>query len=389
MVGLVAGTTGVSTLWPVWSGDGLEVRQESPTPRTALIGVGRYDRVDGRLRRRDVTEVEVSGERTPVPLAGPRPDLLLLNDGDLAFAKVRFDDRSAGTLTGSLHTLDDELSRAVCWSALWDATRDAELPAGAFLDAVLAGAALESDPQQVRVLLGQAVTAAGRYTPPDRQGEALRRLADFCWTAAHSAAPGGDLQLVRSRAFVAAAADERIDGLLAGAAPAGLVLDTDLRWHIVRRLAALGRADTDRLDAELARDRTAAGERQHAAAVTAIPDAEVKQRAFASLTEQDELANDLVRAVADAFWQRGQEELCRPWVPRYFAALPALWAGRGPEVSRAVTQLLYPRLDEPEVLASTDEFLRQPDLPAGCRRLVLEQRDDLARAVRAASAGEG
>ncbi len=323
---------------------------------------------------------------TPVPLSGPRPSLLLLNDGDLAFVKIRFDERSAQTLVRHLHTIDDDLSRALCWGALWDSTRDAELPAWAYVEAVLAGAAVEDDPEQVQTLLSQATTAVTRYLPAGSRPEFRRRLADAWWASVEAAKPGGDLQLVYVKAALAVAADDRIDGLLGPRVPAGLVVDTELRWLVLRRLAALGRADVDRLDAELREDATAAGERQHAAALAARPLAAAKEQAFAVLTEQAELPNDLARAVATGFWQYGQEDLLRPWAARYFAALPGIWATRGPAVARQITGLLYPQLDEPEALALADDFLTDPDLPAGCRRTVLERRDDTARARRAMAA---
>jgi aminopeptidase N len=379
-------TTGVSTLRPVWDGDALAVEQESPTPRIARIGVGRWDLVDGVLRRRDLTEVDVGAGTTPVALPGPRPSLLLLNDGDLAFVKIRFDERSAQTLVRHLHTIDDDLSRALCWAALWDSTRDAELPAWAYVEAVLAGAAVEDDPEQVQTLLTQATTAATRYLPAGSRPEFRRRLADAWWASAEAAKPGSDLQLVYVKAFLGVAADDRVDGLLADRIPTGLVVDTELRWLVLRRLAALGRVDVDRLDAELHEDATAAGERQHAAALAARPLAAAKEQAFAVLTEQAELTNDLARAVATGFWQHGQEELLRPWAVRYFAALPGIWVSRGPAVAQQITNLLYPQLDEPGTLSLTDEFLTDPDRPPGCRRIVLERRDDTARALRAMAA---
>jgi aminopeptidase N len=448
-------TTGVSTLRPSWDGARLSVLQESPTPRLARIGVGRWDLVDGVLRRRDLTEHDVGAGVTVLSLDGPRPDLVLLNDGDLAFVKVRFDERSAETLLRHLWTIDDPLSRALCWAALWDSTRDAELPAWAFVEAVLAGAAVEHDPEQAETLLDQAQVAASRYLPEAARAAALRELADTWWASAVAAEPGSDVQLVYVRAFLPVAADERLDallgdallgdallgdapaglgahgpgadgpgahglgayglgahgpgasgpgahglpgvhleglpggvpeGLAGDAMPAGLVVDAELRWAVLRRLAALGRAGADRLDAELRRDPTAAGEREHAAALAARPLPAAKEAAFATLTEQADLTNDLGRAIAGGFWQRGQEELTRPWVARYFAALPGIWSGRGPAVATQLTRLLYPQLDEPATLAATDAFLAAADVPAGCRRLVIEGRDDVARALRAVAA---
>jgi len=182
----------------------------------------------------------------------------------------------------------------------------------------------------------------------------------------------------------AASVDDR--GIPADRIPPGLVVDADLRWLVLRRLAALGRADADRLDAELREDPTAAGQRQHAAALAARPLAAAKEQAFAVLTEQAELSNDLARAVAGGFWQYGQEELLRPWAERYFTALPEIWASRGPAVALQITRLLYPQLDEPETLTLADGFLAAAEIPAGCRRVVLECRDETARALRAIAA---
>ncbi len=416
-------TTGVSTLRPVWDGEALAVEQDSPTPRIARIGVGRWDLVDGVLRRRDLTEVDVGAGTTPVPLSGPRPSLLLLNDGDLAFVKIRFDERSAQTLVRHLHTIDDDLSRALCWGALWDSTRDAELPAWAYVEAVLAGAAVEDDPEQVQTLLTQATTAATRYLPagsrpavpapagrrvlgvggggearqrspaglrqglPQRgRGRPHRRPAGLrtvgrCGPASGRRPAGVGRHASRDPVAEAAPTDGSQQPPAADRIPPGLVVDTELRWLVLRRLAALGRADVDRLDAELREDATAAGERQHAAALAARPLAAAKEQAFAMLTEQAELSNDLARAVATGFWQYGQEDLLRPWAARYFAALPGIWASRGPAVALQITRLLYPQLDEPETLTLTDDFLAATDMPAGCRRTVLERRDDTARAL--------
>jgi hypothetical protein len=93
------------------------------------------------------------------------PDLLLLNDDDLTYSKVRLDPHSTRTALAALPGLADPLSRAVGWQALWDATRDAELPAEAYLDLVLRGLAHESDLTAVNNLLGQAALAVGSYTP--------------------------------------------------------------------------------------------------------------------------------------------------------------------------------------------------------------------------------
>ena len=110
-----------------------------PTLRSHRVGVGLYDLEEGRLVRRERVELDAVGARTVVPaLAGMRvPDLVLVNDGDLAYAKIRLDDRSLATLVDHLGRIDDPLARSLCWSAAWDMLRDAELPARRYLRLVL------------------------------------------------------------------------------------------------------------------------------------------------------------------------------------------------------------------------------------------------------------
>src|SRR5690606_36602761 len=101
-----------------------------------------YDLADGVLSRRDQVEVDISAERTPVGVADA--DLVLINDDDLTYAKVRLDERSLATVQRALSTLEP-LPRALVWSSLWNATRDGELPAARYLSIVGAHAPAEKN----------------------------------------------------------------------------------------------------------------------------------------------------------------------------------------------------------------------------------------------------
>jgi len=370
-------TSGVSTLRVV---DGA---LESDGLRPHRIGVGLYDRTGDRLVLRERLDVEVTGTSTPLTATA---DLVLPNDGDLTFAKVRFDARSLDTVLTDLRRLDDPLARALCWAALWDACRDAELPAASFVRAVLANVSGETDPSVVASLLTQARTAATLYSA---DGAALlTALAEASWAA--EVAPGSDLQLTRVRAFAETAGPQqaaRLEAVLDGSdVPAGLAVDTDLRWTLVRALAALGRLDEAAVDAELARDRTALGQRNALTARACLPDATAKERAWVAATGDTSLSNHESHALAAGFWCTGQDELLRPYVDRYVQDLPGLWATRSPEVVGRLTERLFPStLVEAEVLDRTESLVVDSH-PPGLRRLVAEQRDDLARALRARAA---
>ena len=162
-------------------------------PRTQLIGIGLYDLDGTRLRRRQVVHAEVGGERTPVPsLAGEKlPDAVVLNDGDLSYTRVRFDERTLRTLAAAAMDVGDPLTEAVCWTAAWQLVIAAELAAADFADLVirrLAGPALTGPPSAgppipglplvgVETLLERAVECADVYAPPADRAAIRERVA--------------------------------------------------------------------------------------------------------------------------------------------------------------------------------------------------------------------
>ena len=257
------------------------------------------------------------------------------------------------------------------------------------MQAVLSNVAGESDPAVAETLLAQARLAALRYTA---DGAALvDALAEASLAAARAAEPGSDLQLARVRAFVAVARrpdhGQVLQALLDGTdVPTGLAVDTDLRWALVESLAALGLADDAVVEAELRRDDTAAGRLHALTARASMPDADAKERAWSTATGPAELSNHESRALAGGCWRPGQDELLRPYVDRYVADLPGAWAARTPEVAGSLATALFPStLVSQDVLDRTAVLLEEQH-PAGLRRFVAEQRDDLARALRARSA---
>jgi aminopeptidase N len=404
-------TTGVNTMraaFDVGDSDGAETftsftieqgaAPDHSTLRSHRVAVGLYDYDDARrLRRRSRVELDVEGHRTAVDeLVGERvPDLVLLNDGDLAYTKIRLDPRSLATVTESLGTLDDSLARGLCWSAAWDMLRDAELPARRYLDLVLANLGGEDQIAVVGGLLRNAESAAVVFGDPANREPARRRLAEHALEALRSAAAGSDVQLAYSRAFVFAARgddhlalvralldDQAVEGF------DGLTIDTELRWALVRSLATAGVGDAPALiDAEEGRDATDAGARYAAAARAAQPHEAPKAEAWAALVDGD-LPLATMRAVMGGFRQADQESLLQAWTAPYFDALLPVWERRGPDVGMSFTDLLFPVGDG--AVTMTDEYLARVDpVPAPIRRLLLEGRDQALRTARARACDAG
>jgi aminopeptidase N len=364
-----------------------EAPPEWPTLRPHRLAVGLYDRQDGRLRQRKSIELDVVGHRTGVDaLVGePAADLVLVNDGDLAYAKIRLDEGSLRTASSALAQLDDPLARALCWAATWDMLRDAELAARRYLAVVLDNLAGEGEISVVTGLLRQAEAAAVVYGDPANREPARRRLAEWAQAAMNGATAGSDEQLAFARAFAAAARGSDhlavVAGLLDGSATVtGLDVDTELRWHLVRCLAAAGAAGEEAIAAEEDRDPTDAGHRHAAAARASRPDPQAKAAAWRALVEED-LPLATMRAIMGGFRQPDQELLLAPYTKPYFEALGPVWERRGPDVAMSFTELLYPLGDGAVQL--TDAHLATAGPPPPVRRLLLEGRDQALRVARA------
>jgi aminopeptidase N len=366
----------------------------APTLRSHRIGIGLYDLRDGVLSRRDRVEVDVVGARTRVPeLSGvQQPDLLLLNDGDFTFAKVRLDERSWQTVVDHLGILDDSLARALVWGAAWDMTRDAEVSTGDFLQLVVSGIGAETDIGVVQGVLRQLRTAIDVYATRDHRPGYLERLSDTCRDLAVASEPGSDRQLAFSRAFAGAAVtDEQVDlvaALLDGSVIwAGLAIDTDMRWFLLQQLVGAGRFEEDAITAEVERDDTATGRRQAAVARAARPTSVAKDLAWADILDRPDLPNAIIEATIGGFVQPDQVDLLLPYRDRFFVELPRVWESRTMEIAQSITMGLYPMfLVDDETLAATDAFLAQEGLNSACRRLVVEGRDGIVRAMKARAA---
>ncbi|MEB7503473.1 aminopeptidase N [Arthrobacter koreensis] len=373
-------------------------------PRPHRIRLGSYDfTADGWLERTGTVEIDVAGRRTEVPeLSGkPVPALLLPNDGDLTYAKIRFDPASLATLLESLPRLRDPLARAICLSALWNSVRDGVLSARDYLRLVIRTAPSEPGAGVKQVLLDNARTAVERYAPAEIRGALREQLFTAVADQLADAPAGSDSQLILARA--AAALGRRTDshnellrGLLTGeVAYDGLTVDTDLRWRLWQALAGTGSAGTEELKAELAGDNTAAGRVGYTVAASAMPDAGVKAAAWDAAVNSAVLSNELLSATIEGF-NIGGHELLDAFIPDYFAALDTVWSTRSIEIASRVVAGLYPSgqdlaphtvpADHPVLVLSQEWLESNPGAPAALRRIIIEAQDQLLRALRAQAA---
>ncbi|MER7574725.1 aminopeptidase N [Streptomyces sp. NPDC126514] len=386
-------TTGVDTLTPrvTPAADGtytLQVERTGSRPHHIAVGLYDLDVADeGRhLLLRERLDLDVP-QTEPRPI-GKRPTLLLLNDGDLSYAKVRFDPESFQGVRTALSGLPEPLTRAVVWNALRDAVRDGELPATAYLETARTNLPHETDLALVQGVLGFAsVQVADRYLAPEQRPAALATLASLCRDLIRRTEDGDHpgLRLIAVRHFIDVTAQpEPIAAWLAdGIVPGGPELDPELRWRILSRLAVLGATDESAIAAELERDPSATGQEGAARCRAALPDPEAKARAWEQMFATDDLSNYLFTATAQGFWQPEQTELVRQYVPRYYRDAVAVAARRGPAIADAVGRWAFPvHAVDAETLSLGEACLREADPIPALRRKLVDQLDDLGRALR-------
>lgn len=370
--------------------------EDQPTLRPHRLAVGFYDvTAEGKLERVHREELDVDGERTDVPeLAGlRRPDLVLLNDDDLAYAKVRLDEKSLATAKSHLKDFRESLPRTLVWGSAWDAARDGESPARGYVDLILANIASESDSSVILVQLRQLATALTFYVAEEHREAASVAAGDRLWDLA-STVPGGSdaqLQFIKSYALLArsGAQLDNVAGLLAGSVTLdGLTVDQDLRWELVASLVVGGRMGQEQIDAELERDNTSSGQNAAALATAAIPTAEAKAAAWESIVVKGDVSNALQGSAVAGFTRVLDTALLEPYAEKYFAAVPGIVAERTFALAQQIVVGLYPaQLTTQATVDRTDEFLASlPEDSAALRRMMLENRDGVARALRARAA---
>jgi aminopeptidase N len=364
-----------------------------PYLRPHRLAVGFYNEVAGKLVRTERVELDVQGAKTLVPqLVGKaRPALLLLNDDDLTYAKIRLDEHSFATALAKLSGIEDPLARALVWGSVWDATRDGETSGRAFIELVLAHIGEETESTTMMTLLRQLLTVANLYVSPQHRLEAQLKVADGLWRLAQNAQSGSDAQLQFAKFFAQFARDNqqltKVADLLSGKTQLdGLEIDTDLRWELLTALSVGGKVTKERIDVELEADNTANGQKAHAAAIAGLPDLKSKQEIFDKLVDTDQMSNALVNSASLAFGRVLDTSVLEPFVDQYFSKVLQIWESKSYHMAEYLLVNLYPLAIVSSSLANqTEQFLKNPELDSkpALRRIIVENLANVQRALTA------
>jgi aminopeptidase N len=398
-------TAGVNTLRPVIEIDGqnyksISIKQEVPTMpvgskelRPHRLHVGLFDIAGDKLTRRTSVELDVAGELTNVSaLAGEKiADLVLINDKDQTYAKLRFDERSIATMKSHLGSLDDSLARGLIWASLWDSCRDGELSATDYVTIALNALKSESDISIVSATLTQIDTAIWAYAHPVKRDALRAHVAESVENLLDASAATSDHQMAFARAFAnfafTPAQSDRIKAILDGSIN-GLVIDAEIRWYIficgVKR-GVFGPAD---IESESAKDQTAHGKQYTARAYASMPTKDAKSKAFESITT-DNLSNTIHSYTCLGFNENIHHEILADFVDPYFDSILKVWETKGYEIAETTATLLFPTwVINQETLNKAEQWLNVTgkDASNALRRAITEGRDAMSRALKARAA---
>ena len=384
------------------------IRQEIPADSPASlrphrVAIGSYSLTgqgaEARLERTGRIELDVAGELTPVPeLVGTRQaDILVLNDDDLTYAKVRLDEDSLARGLAHIEAFTESLPRSIVLASAWDMVRDGELAASHFLKAALRALSVEEHSSVIQGLLGRITTCLSGFLPPAVRRDLAPRTADRLLELARAATAGSDKQLQLVRALSAhAVTDEQLDaiaGLLEGTtALDGLDVDQDLRWDLLTGLVAAGRFGEEQIRTEENRDRTTTGRERAAEARAAIPTPEAKQSTWRALVDDASMPNETqVRVLRGLANVERHPELLKPFVAEYVDAIDSVWSSRTFHMAENLLTGLWScvtvGLDGVDPAAALEGWLgSHAEAPAALRRIVRENLDDTRRTARAQAA---
>ena len=394
-------TAGVNTLYPEVTTDDsgvitdFQIRQTAPddwpTLRPHRLAVGFYNPgEDGVLHRVWRTELDIDGEFSPVAdaVGQIRPALILINDDDLAYAKIRLDEHSRHTAVENLSQVASPLARALIWGSLWDSTRDAETPPADFIELVLGNIAQETESTTIRTALGQLALVTRNYVTPERRSAVLEDVGTRVWDLAKNAAAASDaqFQLVKAFATLASTSDhaEILRSLREGDTTlAGLTIDTDLSWELLAGMALCGKASSSDIDTALEADKTSNGQQAAARARSMLPSTVDKKAVFDQLVSSDATPNAIVRSLTLGYDLVNDQRALEPLVDEYFSMLEPMWNSRTYKIAEYLAEGLYPgSLVSEELVEKSKAWLESHTSIPALRRIVEESVAGVERALR-------
>jgi aminopeptidase N len=345
-----------------------------PADRAHTFGIATADPDSPGSWRSQPLVVEAATTAVDLP-----PGPAVLDPQVQTWAVTLLDPETLASLPEMLPATHDGLIRASIWNSVLNAFHLALLDPEQALAVLEAGIPVEdSDDAVTMTLMWAKSTLVPVAVDPVA---ALARVHAAAAARVATSPAGSTLQLAAFQGQLSASTDVKAlrsrlsgrDGL-----PDGMVVDLELRWRILVRLAELGAVDRDELAAALATEPTAVSQVEHATAVASLPDAEAKAWAWQRFIGEVAVPNHELEGVGLGFWRHGQDDLTDAYVARYFDELGATAQVRIGWTLLQTALGFYPRTAiADDTVQRARALLVDDDLDPALRRAVSDATDDL------------
>lgn len=372
-------------------------------PHAIVVGLYALEAGKGRVWQSAVT---IRDALTRIPLDPSsfaadatlaQVDFVLANEDDLTYAILELDDAQLAVATEHLRRVENPVSRAVAWSALWAAVTDGRLDPRQYLDAVIQHLPGETDGAVVTDILDRALVAIRRYLPgTDRQrwGTKLAVAAIGQISEVKQDTDAAKLWATKAVEVLSLLSDDEpdftdfLEDLAATRSPL-LEVGPTLAWRARTVLAARGRFSEDEIAAALQVDASGEAHVWATQARAAIPTRSARLRAWQRVVEED-LTNDELSSILKGLSLGGARAGVVGLAGEFFSHVDQYWQYHSIGMGRRFLFGAYPArvdLDYPQdaqaVLALAQAWLEaRPRAPHALVRLMREGYDDLQRSYR-------
>ncbi|MFT4245445.1 MAG: aminopeptidase N [Micrococcaceae bacterium] len=363
----------------------------SKTLRPHRLRIGFYNVKDGnRVVRDKFFEGDIHGAYTEIDeiVGEKRPDFILINDQDFAYAKVVFDEESLQFVKENPAKFDDPLARAIIWTNIWEMVRDAKFSPIDYIRLILESISHEDQSAIIMILLRHIDTAVQFFIPEEKLPPIKERIADTMFKLFIDAQDMPDLQYQLLATFSNYAISDQhlnfIENFLDKKIRfENLPVDPDLRWTLFHALVAAGRAGEKEIAEIAEKDNTTTGQAKAALSYAAIPTTEAKEKAWKELTSNQDLSNTMIEYTGLGFQRTNDNKILEPFIDSYFEVIGAIWESRSHEIGQYIIELGFPSYAvSDKTITRVDTWLAQnPDAPAGLIRHLTEFKDSMSRAM--------
>jgi aminopeptidase N len=339
---------------------------------------------------RSVKDFEVASEKIPVPevLVEKEIAAIIPNYQDYGYGIFLLDEKSREYVLKNIQNEKDDFLRSMMWGALWDSVRFFELAPEEYVKLVVKNISVEQDESTIQTLLSRVSTAMNYYLT-DEQAKSLAPGVEKLLIEKVETASGIGQKITYFRALQSIGSSERtkqiFKDLLNGRSNLKNVeLKTKDKFDLVTRLIILGDRDGLKMLDALEKTETSDEAKRYAYAARAgVPTAESKAKYWNDFVNNKDLSENWIESAFAVFNTPRHAELTLPYLEKALAELPKLKRDRKIFFVNGWLAAFIGGQKSEEALNAVNKFLAEnPNLDADLQRKILENADNLERAVK-------